>query len=110
MPVQPPETHASPPTDDLQQENKALRQLLLEHKHALYRAQRAQAELWLSNRQLVGAVTWMQRESHVRGMLHDTLFDEVLAMRQENSHELHAALQVLCTPSSVLLPSSAHDA
>lgn len=103
----PPSTDAvtRAPVDELQQENKALRQLLLDHKHALYTAQRAQAELWLSNRQLVGVVTWLQRESAVRGMLQDALFEEVLAMRQEDSHELHAALQALCTPAKVLVPS-----
>lgn len=83
---------------ELQQENAALRQLLLDHKQALYTAQRAQADLWLFNRQLAGAVAWLQKEAAVRGTMHDALFEEVMLMRRQDSQALHAELQALCAP------------
>lgn len=91
------------PLQELQQENAALRQLLLDHKQALYTAQRAQADLWLCNRQLAGAVTWLQKEAAVRGTMHDALFEEVMLMRRQDSQALHAELQAMCAPSGVLV-------
>lgn len=55
------DTSSSDQLHELQQENTALRQMLLDHKQALYTAQRAQADLWLFNRQLAGAVTWLRK-------------------------------------------------
>ena len=94
------------PLQELQQENAALRQLLLDHKQALYTAQRAQADLWLCNRQLAGAVAWLQKEAAVRGTMHDALFEEVMLMRRQDSQALHAELQALCAPSGVLVAHS----